>query len=66
MHYTANHQKHAKVSTIKTLVRRAKTVCSSQMVNRNIIITTIRRALLSNSKSKNRKKLRNTKTFYVV
>ena len=30
MHYTANHPKHAKVSTIKTLVRRAKIVCSSE------------------------------------
>ena len=30
MHYISNQQKHVKVGTIKTLVRRAKIVCSTE------------------------------------
>ena len=30
MHYTSNHPEHVKVGTIKTLIRRAKIVCSTE------------------------------------
>ena len=30
MHYISNQQEHVKVGTIKTLVRRAKIVCSTE------------------------------------
>ena len=33
MHYTSNQPEYAKVGTIKTLVRRANIVCSTEVIN---------------------------------